>query len=404
MVLNRRDTGRLVLLTLIMSLGAVFAGCSAGTPLTLDSTANKSTINPDASGDRLNITYRVNHPSRVSVSIISSTTGSSFDLRTDEPRRPHETYVYPFDGTAPLPTDEAHRRVLQDGDYELVVTATDHGGKRDQQSHPISVRNADTNPPSIENLTAFPPSISPNFDGVDDVVTVSYRLTKRARVQRLTLDQDGNRVYVGGSELLEPGEYAERWDGTAKEKPVADGAYRYQVRAADAAGNVVQSEVPLQVAASGRPEGRILRVDFTPQQLMVGEVLTVRALVRNTGPLPLRTSGPDSGYHYSSFDSFGSIANHQYIDRLGTWRLGVDWAGSPTSTGSKYPYRWGFPKDLEPGEETVIEGHLRIEHGPALDRQVGPLNNRIFVYAGLIHEGIAFHDDRVGGRWIEIGY
>ena len=36
-----------------------------------------------------------------------------------------------------------------------------------------------------------------------------------------------------------------------------------------------------------------------------------------------------------------------------------------------------------------MEGKLRVEHGPALDRQVGPLNNRIFVYAGLIHEGVA---------------
>jgi hypothetical protein len=211
-------------------------------------------------------------------------------------------------------------------------------------------------------------------------------------------------VYVSGSGVLEPGENAERWDATAKEKPVPDGHYRYQVRASDAAGNVAQSEVPVLVAASGNPEGRILRVDFTPRQLMVGEVLTVRALVRNTGRLPLRSNGPAGGYEYSSFDSFGSIANHQFIDTLGAWRLGVDWAGSPTSTGSKYPYRWGLPSDLAPGEEAVVEGRLRVEHGPALDRQVGPLNNRIFVYAGLIHEGVAFHDDRVGGTWIEIGY
>jgi hypothetical protein len=253
-------------------------------------------------------------------------------------------------------------------------------------------------------LTAFPLSISPNYDGVDDVITLSYRLTKRARVQRVVLDQSSNRVYVGGASVMEPGEYAERWDGTAKEKPVSDGTYRYQLRATDAAGNVAQAETLLTVSSSGNPEGRILRVDFTPRQLMVGEVLTVRALVRNTGTLPLRTNGPQAGYEYSSFDSFGSIANHQFIDRLGSWRLGVDWAGSPTSTGSKYPYRWGFDNDLQPGQETIVEGKLRVEHGPALDRQVGPLNNRIFVYAGLIHEGVAFHDDRVGGTWIEIGY
>jgi hypothetical protein len=288
--------------------------------------------------------------------------------------------------------------------YELVLTAEDSAGQRAERRQSVEVRDADTRAPEIENLAAFPLVISPNFDGLDDVATVSYRLSKRARVQRLVLDQSGNRVYVSGSEILEPGEYAERWDATTKEKPVGDGTYRYQVRASDAAGNVAQAEVPVTVVASGNPEGRILRVDFTPRRLMVGEVLTVRALVRNTGTLPLRTNGPGAGYEYSSFDSFGSIANHQFIDTLGTWRLGVDWAGSPTSTGSKYPYRWGLPADLQPGQEAEVEGRLRVEHGPALDRQVGPLNNRIFVYAGLIHEGIAFHDDRVGGTWIEIGY
>jgi hypothetical protein len=35
---------------------------------------------------------------------------------------------------------------------------------------------------------------------------------------------------------------------------------------------------------------------------------------------------------------------------------------------------------------------------------VGPPQNRIFLYGGLIHEGIAFQDDKVGGTWIEVGY
>ncbi len=29
---------------------------------------------------------------------------------------------------------------------------------------------------------------------------------------------------------------------------------------------------------------------------------------------------------------------------------------------------------------------------------------RFFFYAGLIHEGLAFQDDKVGGAWIEVGY
>jgi hypothetical protein len=386
-----------------LAFSVILAGCVSGPPLAIELSTNKDLLTPDVGGDRMDVTYRVNRPSLLNVAVVSAR-GESYLLRDKEPRRPNETYVYPFDGTVPESLESPQRHVLNDGTYELVIAAQDSNGQKVERRKSVEVRGADTRSPTIENLAAFPPTISPNFDGIDDVTTVSYRLTKRARVQRLVLDQSNNRVYVSGSETLDPGEYAERWDATAKEKPVPDGTYRYQVRAADAAGNVTQVEAPVTVSASGNPEGRILRVDFTPRQLMVGDVLTVRARVRNTGTLPLRTNGPQAGYEYSSFDSFGSIANHQFIDRLGTWRLGVDWAGSPTSTGSKYPYRWGLPGELGPGEEAEIEGRLRVEHGPALDRQVGPLNNRIFVYAGLIHEGIAFHDDRVGGTWIEIGY
>src|SRR3712207_8863403 len=91
-------------------------------------------------------------------------------------------------------------------------------------------------------------------------------------------------------------------------------------------------------------------------------------------------------------------------DRLGNWRLGVDWAGSPTASGSKYPYRWGLGRDLEPGAEVTVTGRLTMDHGPNLDRMVGPLTNRFFLYAGLIHEGIAFQDDRNGGARVEGGY
>ena len=84
--------------------------------------------------------------------------------------------------------------------------------------------------------------------------------------------------------------------------------------------------------------------------------------------------------------------------------VGVDWAGSPSASGSKYPYRWGLGQDLEPGAEATVTGRIKIEHGPNLDRMVGPPQNRIFLYGGLIHEGIAFQDDKVGGTWIEVGY
>ena len=68
--------------------------------------------------------------------------------------------------------------------------------------------------------------LTPNFDGVDDVASVTYRLTKRARVFAFATDAAGQRVYVGTQELLEPGEYREVWDGANKERPLPDGEYQ----------------------------------------------------------------------------------------------------------------------------------------------------------------------------------
>ena len=78
--------------------------------------------------------------------------------------------------------------------------------------------------------------------------------------------------------------------------------------------------------------------------------------------------------------------------------------GSPSSSASKYPYRWGFGRDLGPGQEVTVEGLITLEHGPLQDRSTGSLTNRVYFYAGLIQENIAFFDDKVGGAWIEVAY
>jgi len=391
-----------VLTPLALVLALVVSACDTPGRVLESAGLSRSSLTPSTT-DRIDLSYTLSRAARVSLTL-AMPGGGAVDLLADEPRPAAGAYVHAVDGTVPVSERPGERRVLPDGTYRLNLEARDAAGRSESAAFEVQIQGADTSEPRVEDLSIFPSVLTPNFDGIDDVASATYRLTKRARVFAFATDAAGQRVYVGTQELLEPGEYREVWDGAHKERPLPDGEYQFSVRATDLAGNTVLTTVPVRVVSSGRPDARVLRIAFSPRRLMLGDELQVEAVVRNVGTVPLRTQGPPPGYVYSSFDTFSSIDGRQHVDRVGVWRIGVDWAGSPSASGSKYPYRWGLGRDLEPGAEVTVTGRIRMDHGPNLDRMVGPPQNRFFLYGGLIHEGIAFQDDKVGGTWIEVGY
>lgn len=393
-------TARLLPLLLLLF---VLVACTDSPPA-LELRTIRDEISADGRGAPAVLGYSLGRPASIDFYALAPN-GERFYLRRDEPRPSGQAYQYQFDGTYPVVERPGERRVLPDGDYRLVLEAVTASGQRQQTESRIAVRNADTSPPALTEVSAVPSTISPNFDGQDDAATISYQLAERATVSTFATDSRGQRVYVGPRAPREPGEYREQWDGLdSKQVPLPDGSYTLAVQSADAAGNVVITQVPINLVAGGRPEARLMNVTFSPPQLASGDTLQVRFTVRNSGTTVLRTQGPEPGFTYSSYDTYASVLDRRYVDRAGVWRVGVDWAGSPSGSVSKYPYRWGFGQDLAPGQETTVEGLIRVEHGPLQDRGSGPPNNRLFFYAGLIQENMSFFDDKVGGTWIEIGY
>lgn len=333
--------------------------------------------------NRFDIGYTLADPSRVSAHV-ENQSGMRWTIHESVLRPLKGTYRLALDGTVsgPGPTE---RQVLPDGDYRVVIDAVSVD-RQEQIVVPITIRDADTSAPEVTDLTVFPDRITPNFDALDDVVQVTYRLAKPVRstpfADRILPDGTRARAWTGEERKLEPGEQRLLWDGSVSGRPVPDGEYELSIRASDAAGNVREARTRLYVEAGGRPEAKVVWGRIAPGQIIRGQAVCVEAVVRNTGQTVIRSQGPPPGYVYDSFQSYSSIQDEQVAEHAGFWRLGLDWAGSSTTSGAKYPYRWGLGSDLAPGEEVTVNGCVRVQNE----------QSKMVFFAALVQENVAIHD------------
>jgi hypothetical protein len=264
---------------------------------------------------------------------------------------------------------------------------------------PLTIRNADTSLPDIQDLSLLPDHVSPNFDAIQDLTRVNYTLAKPARVAAF-LDQlsaDGSkppqRVWMGSDLAVDVGAQSLTWDGLGNDgRPVPAGSYRLGLRATDADGNVVERSQPLVVEDSGVPDASIVTARIGPTQVVRGSQVCLDAVVRNTGQTTLRTQGPDPSYVYNSFDSYSNIEDHKYVEHAGLWRVGLNWSGSTDTANATYPYRWGFGKDLLPGDEVAIHGCVNVFNE----------QDQIVFFAALVQENVALRSAGAGRVRVEV--
>jgi len=372
----------------------ISSACSATAPLGPVSSATPP-LSPELRDqhNRLNVSYRLNTPATMSARILAAD-GQQWLIHDDVSRPRPGDYVFQFDGTVPGP-GKNERRVLPSGEYRVLLEAAS-GGHTQHAEVPLTIRDADTVVPDVTDLALLPDHLSPNFDARDDVTHLTYRLAKDARVSAF-LDREAApgqaaRVWTGEEIKLQAGEQSIVWDGLNSGVPVRTGGYLLGVRARDAAGNVVERSLPLVVEESGVPEASIVAARIGPLRIIRGEPVCLDASVRNTGQTVLRTLGPDPGYTYNSLDTYSSIEDHRFSEHAGYWRLGLNWSGGPEVSGATFPYRWGFGKDLEPGEEVTVHGCVRVVNE----------QDKLVFFAGLVQENIAIHSAGAGLVRIEI--
>jgi hypothetical protein len=422
---------RSILVTVVVAAVLVAAGLvvawlvlqPGGPPLT-QAAIYPAAISPNADGqaDVTNIHYVLRRPAIISIYFLDGS-GARYYFRNRKPRSAG-TYDINFSGvvdpyTLPAESlpDTVLARVLQDGQYTWVIEATDARGRQNQISGPLTVSDADTALPTISTFTIFPPVFSPNQDGIDDRVTVNVGLSKDVPPEGLKvflISADGaQKVPIGEApSALQPGQrglHPFDYDGGIDQgiEPPANGQYTVQAIAQDRVGQQVLVQSQVTITNGGLPRANILlgQVKWSGDQVLFGEALTFRLVVENYGTAPLRTSGPFSGYVYTSMvQQANTIGQYQ---QSGAWRVGLHC----DTCGTDFPWRWalgtadtltlipdakGNPQYyLMPGQKAEITG------GIVLDKIV-PSRNPQYFWAGLIHEDVAVVNNNVDPHLITI--
>jgi hypothetical protein len=407
-------TGLIRLLALPFLLAAALAAC-ASRPLLSPLEVAGTIVRPNGGGidAETRVAYDLGTRADVTVELIGPD-GKHHQLR-DRATRSADRYEIRFDGT--VPDGSGNRRVVPDGRYELRVAAEDALGRREDRSVQLQVADADTVPIGVQDLQADLAEFTPNGDGQDDEVRISYRLTKAGEATVYLTDEQGSYFAVEPWRKQRAVLLSHQWDGTTGGQQrggrlLPNGRYTIHVEARDPAGNTASATAPVTIRNGGTTRLQITDVKFSPIALALGGTLDVRITVRNTGTAPVHSWGPAPGHTYSApEENYASIRNPDdpakpaFFERRGVWRVGVSWQNAP----SALPLRWGLfapvkkadgtddwdQRVLQPGESVTVEGHVRVN--------VKEDSRQVRFSAGVVQEGVGF-GEVMAQQMVQVGY
>jgi flagellar hook assembly protein FlgD len=384
----------LLLVAFVLPLFMSACGGGSGGPALSEVKADSATLNL-SQGGAITVAYHIGSDTKISA-FLQGPDGKRYDLRKGEPRTPGD-YSMRLDGVVEFSENGlAQRRILPDGQYKCTIQA--QNGTQETREFSITGSPAGEGTPEIEALSATPQVISPNFDARDDVATLNWRTTRPATVTvSISGANDFSRVLKTSKNQPAQQDKVDFNGFDQKGDPLPDGVYTYTVEAADKYGNITRRANTLEVKGGGRPQAVISYANITPTEIIKGNVVTVTVRVKNTGKVPIRSQGPESGFMYTTRDTYASIENGRYEDKAGFWRIGVDFdANSGVGDPVRYPFRWGWSsdRDLQPGEEVEIVGQIKVDRD----------EKDIRLYVGLIQEKIALVQDRQQITTVKITY
>ena len=430
----------ILLLVLILALGVALSGCAVPfRPLLYNVSVSPAVISPNADGhdDVTRITYTMGRNGYITISFTDAD-GNVYYFRKHQ-RRARGPYSVLWggvvEGTEVRETKYGRQtvvsHVLPAGVYTWTIEAEDDRGHTSRRTGTITIEDPDTEVPELRNFAIAPQVFTPNQDGIDDRVGITYYLSKDVADIEVSLwdpkkprDEQVPWILAETERNIEPtqkGFHYIDYDGGVDDEvePPPDGPYVVQVRAQDAAGNTVLVTGTLTIKEGGIPYADILNAEVTMMDahdgdriLAIGDTLIFTATVHNYGRVPIRTSGPPPGTHYNLDENFNTLAvregHRDWHEQAGVWRFGIDFQ---TNGGQDYPFRWavGRPEDLEcriiDGEKQcyLMPGHKGLVYGTITINYAPPRRSIVF-WSGLIHEdvGILPFNNRVHPQTFKI--
>lgn len=393
---------------------AMLAGCGEE-PLLTDVSFDRDRITPNADGDAdvLRITYGLNRAAEISITF-EDQSGNAYVFRDQARRGPsvEQSYEVLFAGVVDgyvLPGEsfagfDVEKRVLQDGEYEWNVRATDDTDHTERVTGTLTIDDADAALPELRNFTVSPPVFTPNRDGISDRAKINVAVSKDdTSLAVYLLDENGTRYPVEQDEQTlaregQAGLYAFDYDAGVDDgaQPPPDGTYVVYAEAEDAIGQRTIATTTLTIEGGGVPMAYIFNgeVEWSSTSVPLGETLFFTLTVDNDSPAPIRTSGPAPGTVYGNDQNYATLG--EYI-QSGAFRVGIHCENATTN----YPWRWavGDGETLEeqdgylylpPFTRAIVTGGIRFV-------DVAGARNPQYCWAGLIHEDVEISavNDRV---------